>query len=188
MYRLTNVIVSLVLTLYTTASAAYGVFSTSWWTGPGNYQIGIATNCAQTYNATVVDSNAVQFCTDFQWDAYAKMEETAMAGLLIVAAILGLICLFMMVMNIWMECCCKFKAPPVVSLVLTAQAQLLLAPCIIMAIYYNFTYPKWTDSLGLAYILVIVAIPMAFVSAFLIKRHRTKTVFLEAEGYEGKTY
>ncbi|KNC82292.1 hypothetical protein SARC_05426 [Sphaeroforma arctica JP610] len=164
MCRFFAIIFAAVLTAYSVFAAFFGIFSTSWWTGPNNYEIGIATNCGNTDEIN-------GFCTDFTWDAFANSTERAMAGLLIASVILGLMCFCVMVFNIIFACCCINLAGPMTGILAVLNGLCLAAVCIVMGFYCHWEFPPLTDIVGSAFIIVIAAVPCTFIAAALTGVH-----------------
>eukprot|EP01134_Creolimax_fragrantissima_P007148 CFRG7148T1 len=172
MCRFIAIVLASILTIYSTFAAFFGVFSLTWWTGTRD--VGIASNCNSGSSVTV-NGLDVAYCTDFSLDALANDTERAMAGLLMVAIILGILALIVMVFNIIFACCCINLAGPVTAGVIVLQGLCILATCITMGFYYSWEYPVGTDSLGAAYILNIVAVVASLSAASLTGVHHYRT-------------
>eukprot|EP00121_Abeoforma_whisleri_P010189 Awhi_evm2s9391 len=82
----------LVIMVYTTAIAFYGLFSLEWYTGNG-INIDIPSGCTNL-NSASIDGSYVTYCSSWQWSDLQGSKEKAMAGLEIACIILGISALF----------------------------------------------------------------------------------------------
>ncbi|KNC80778.1 hypothetical protein SARC_06872 [Sphaeroforma arctica JP610] len=164
MCRFIAIVIAAVLTSYSTFAAFFGIFSTEWWTGTVN--VGIATACNSTANL-----DGQSYCNDFSLDTLSNSTEQAMFGLLVASIIVGLLALIVMVFNIIFACCCINLAGPFTGLLMFLQGACILATILTMGFYYSWSYPVGTSSIGSAYIVNIVAVPLSGVATALTGVH-----------------
>eukprot|EP01134_Creolimax_fragrantissima_P007147 CFRG7147T1 len=164
MCRFVAILFATILTAYSTISAVVGLLSATWWTGYRN--VGIASYCYEN-SAVKFGNDYYKICSSFDWDTLANIQEQSMVCLLVAAAGLGSLALLILLCNCLCACFCINLAGTCTAALIIIEGLCILATCILMASNYEWGYPLGTQSLGSAYILNIVAVPVSFIAASL---------------------
>ncbi|KNC75309.1 hypothetical protein SARC_12164 [Sphaeroforma arctica JP610] len=156
MKRFIAMLTAAVLLTWSFIASLVGLVSFHWWSGPGGFQLGIASNC-QEFAESDVNGLTFNKCVHYNIGAYSNSTETWMAGLLIVSILNGGICLLIMLFKTIFIFCCYNLAGPSTATFTVIQALLIVTVCILVGKNYGFEYPEGADSLGATYYIVISA-------------------------------
>ena len=151
--------VSYLMILYSTIVSLVSLFSNQWYQNPS---LGIATGAS--FNIALGEYT-------FQLGDLQNSYERATAGLLITSFCLGVLTLIVLAISIC--CCCCCDGAPIAGFLAFLQFAVLFSACITFGYYYDFKMPVSTQSLGYAWIIIIIATVLSFFTIFtLILDHK----------------
>eukprot|EP00123_Amoebidium_parasiticum_P022661 comp9206_c0_seq1/m.4346 comp9206_c0_seq1/g.4346 ORF comp9206_c0_seq1/g.4346 comp9206_c0_seq1/m.4346 type:complete len:185 (-) comp9206_c0_seq1:725-1279(-) len=173
MCRFIAAILSTVFIVYSTIAAFVGLFTMSWYTGPG-INIGIATNCNDVYTTPATGSSEpVSMCTSISWSNLDGSAEQAMFVMMIIAICFGAFAILFLLVSILFACCILGFSGHAVAVLATLQAILMAATCITMSAHYGWSAPAGA-SMGSTFYAVIIGAVAAIIGATLAFLHQKR--------------